>query len=210
MEGARAKILDVATRLFAEKGFAGVSIRELTEAAKVNVSAISYYFGGKEGLYKEVIKDQLSWTMKVLDIVKKKVEIPPIERLRLYMQMQSDVGKKRPLLGKFVSSEMSNPTNIAGAVIIEHITIINKFTYDLIKEGIEKGDFRSELDPAYCAMSLAGILNFYFHAQQFAEKLAKYENYEGMECISSRLNGKEYINHAIDEYFYGIAKANSI
>ena len=49
---ARARLLHAALRLFAEKGFANTSTRELAAAAGVNIAAISYYFGDKAGLYR--------------------------------------------------------------------------------------------------------------------------------------------------------------
>ena len=45
------KLLRAATELFARNGYDGVSIREISEAAGVNSAMISYYFGGKRGLY---------------------------------------------------------------------------------------------------------------------------------------------------------------
>ncbi len=51
----RARLLTAAGRLFARQGFDGVSTRELAKAARVNLSAIAYHFGGKEGLYREVL-----------------------------------------------------------------------------------------------------------------------------------------------------------
>ncbi|MDO4795122.1 MAG: CerR family C-terminal domain-containing protein [Brachymonas sp.] len=49
---ARARLLKEAVRLFAEQGFARTSTRTIAQAAGVNISAISYYFGDKEGLYR--------------------------------------------------------------------------------------------------------------------------------------------------------------
>ena len=57
-QDAREKLLVAGTELFAKKGFAGVSIRELAIAAGVNSALISYHFGGKEGLYEAVITAQ--------------------------------------------------------------------------------------------------------------------------------------------------------
>jgi AcrR family transcriptional regulator len=54
---ARTRLLDASLRLFAERGFAKTSTREIANAAKVNISSISYYFGDKAGLYKEVFND---------------------------------------------------------------------------------------------------------------------------------------------------------
>lgn len=48
-------IVDVATKLFAKNGFDGTSTREICKQAGVNISLISYYFGGKEGLYKNIV-----------------------------------------------------------------------------------------------------------------------------------------------------------
>ena len=48
---ARQNLLACALRLFAEKGFARTSTREIALAAHANIGAISYYFGDKAGLY---------------------------------------------------------------------------------------------------------------------------------------------------------------
>ena len=50
------RLLDAAERLFAEKGFAEVSIRELVAAADVNVAAVNYHFQGKDKLFQEVVR----------------------------------------------------------------------------------------------------------------------------------------------------------
>lgn len=56
-EGAREKILKVAAKLFADRGLDGVSVRDISREAEVNVSLVSYYFGGKEGLYVTIIEE---------------------------------------------------------------------------------------------------------------------------------------------------------
>ena len=48
---ARHRLLHAALRLFARKGFAKTSTREIAREAGVNISAISYYFNDKNGLY---------------------------------------------------------------------------------------------------------------------------------------------------------------
>ena len=53
--GAAERLLAAGARLFAERGYADVSTRALTQTADVNLSAITYHFGGKEGLYRAVI-----------------------------------------------------------------------------------------------------------------------------------------------------------
>jgi TetR/AcrR family transcriptional regulator, regulator of cefoperazone and chloramphenicol sensitivity len=54
-ERARTRLIAEAARIFAEKGYAAASTREICVAASLNVAAIHYHFGGKEGLYREVL-----------------------------------------------------------------------------------------------------------------------------------------------------------
>lgn len=56
----REKILHIAHGLFAEKGFNGVSVREIAKEADVNIAAINYHFGNKETLYGETIRSSSS------------------------------------------------------------------------------------------------------------------------------------------------------
>ena len=51
----RRRILDTALEVFAAEGYEGASTRLLAERAGVNLPAIQYYFGSKEGLYRAVI-----------------------------------------------------------------------------------------------------------------------------------------------------------
>jgi AcrR family transcriptional regulator len=50
----RERILDVAEQLFAHRGFHGVSVRDITGAAGVDVALANYYFGSKGGLLEAV------------------------------------------------------------------------------------------------------------------------------------------------------------
>ncbi|TMR88526.1 TetR/AcrR family transcriptional regulator [Nonomuraea basaltis] len=50
-ERTKARILQAALEEFAAKGFAGARVSEIAARAGVNKQLISYYFGGKEGLY---------------------------------------------------------------------------------------------------------------------------------------------------------------
>ena len=53
------RILDSAERLFAEYGFAGVSLRTIIADAKVNLAAIHYHYRSKEALFDAVILRRL-------------------------------------------------------------------------------------------------------------------------------------------------------
>ncbi len=48
-------LLSAAKSLFAKHGYHGTSVKELADHAGVNVSLVSYHFGGKEGLYRNCV-----------------------------------------------------------------------------------------------------------------------------------------------------------
>ena len=56
-EDTRRRILEAALHLFAAQGYEGTSTRQIAEGAVVNLPAIQYYFGNKEGLYRAIIDD---------------------------------------------------------------------------------------------------------------------------------------------------------
>ena len=55
-QATRDYIIGVATDLFGQYGYRGVTVRQLTLAAKVNLSAITYHFGGKDELYRMTVE----------------------------------------------------------------------------------------------------------------------------------------------------------
>jgi AcrR family transcriptional regulator len=56
----RERLLATAERLFAERGYAATSVRQITDAAGANLGAVNYHFRSKENLYKEVFARRVS------------------------------------------------------------------------------------------------------------------------------------------------------
>lgn len=54
-QSTRMIVLEAAGQIFAERGFAEATSKEICERAGANSAAVNYYFGGKEGLYEEVL-----------------------------------------------------------------------------------------------------------------------------------------------------------
>jgi AcrR family transcriptional regulator len=77
------KILDAAEELFAEHGFAATSMRAITTAADVNLAAVNYHFGSKEGLFIAVLRRRFdvinAERLRMLDTAVRKAGDRPIE-----------------------------------------------------------------------------------------------------------------------------------
>jgi len=55
MQDMKQEIIGIATRLFAERGFDGVTVRDICAKAQVSVAMVNYHFKNKEGLYRECL-----------------------------------------------------------------------------------------------------------------------------------------------------------
>ncbi len=53
------RILGAAEELFAQFGFTGTSLRQVTSRADVNIAAVNYHFGSKENLVNEVFRRRM-------------------------------------------------------------------------------------------------------------------------------------------------------
>ena len=73
ISAAREKIMQAAVKLFAVNGLDGTSTRDIAKGSGLNISLISYYFGGKVGLYKTVIREHMQSFKDQADLVMSKV-----------------------------------------------------------------------------------------------------------------------------------------
>jgi AcrR family transcriptional regulator len=77
----RKRVIEAAEKLFALRGIEGVSIRDITQAADVNLAAINYHFGTKNALAAEVFKKTIeplnAQRLKLLDGIEKKAGVRP-------------------------------------------------------------------------------------------------------------------------------------
>jgi AcrR family transcriptional regulator len=79
---AKARIFGSATSLFARKGFAQVTTREIAKNADANLSLINYYYGGKVGILKEIVNECYDKYFAAIRDSDEKAASPQ-ERLRL-------------------------------------------------------------------------------------------------------------------------------
>ena len=156
----RNKLIFIATRLFAERGLNGVSIRELSKAAGVSISMISYYFGGKEGLYSSVLQGQFSGFDHIDEI--NKADSEALEKIEAYIRWIIVRHRDNPYLLRFYTSELTNPTQFFSLIVQPAIGKVIQILVQIIEEGILKNKFRKDLNPVDTVLAMAGMVNYYF------------------------------------------------
>ena len=103
VEGTRDSLIKAAIDVFSAKGFEGGSVREITQAAKANQAAINYHFGGKEGLYREVLKAsvQAFAELSPLDVNRLAAMDGP-QAVEAFIRTQLKALNRRDQLGRFL------------------------------------------------------------------------------------------------------------
>lgn len=190
----RAALVATATPLFAEKGYNGVSVRALATASGVNLSMISYYFGGKEGLYAAVLNEQFTTLKRVAEI--KTMEADPLRKFELYVRATVARYRKNPYLLRFYTSELTNPTPCFETIVKPAIKGVVQILLETFSEGLSHEQFREGLDPTDTVLALAGMINFYFLLEPATAELVDH----------APERDEELIRHIMDIFTRGILK----
>lgn len=123
----RERLLDEAEKLFALKGFDGVSVREITARAGAHLSAINYHFGSKKNLYLSVFEERwIPRAKRVADRVNSMDQATTsaeevIRTLAEGFLTGFNNEKERQVHQQLIHREMNQPTE-ALAMIAEKVT----------------------------------------------------------------------------------------
>ena len=97
IDSTKDRILAAAEELFARTGVARTSLRAITALARVNLAAVNYHFGSKEGLVEEVYRRRLE----------------PLNRARLANLEQLERRRRKPTLEEILEAFMSPVASLA-------------------------------------------------------------------------------------------------
>lgn len=107
-EKSKERILKSATKLFACKGYNGVGIREICKDANANICMVSYFWGGKEGLYKGIIENLSDWQMEYIkqfvDVSIEPSDLPKDEQIKLLYEITDNFVEA--LYGGYISDDL--------------------------------------------------------------------------------------------------------
>lgn len=173
-------ILLAAEKLFSEKGFSGTSTREISAAANVNISMISYYFGSKEKLFENIfeyrMKEGIDFAFNVLE----KKDINSWEKLMLIIDRYVERVKTLKSFYLILQREQISQKNPA---IVQFLKKSKKgfldMYVDIVNEGIDSGIFKSKPDMEFLHSTISGTLFTAMNTLPFyKEFFPEIKNYE--------------------------------
>ena len=181
----RGKLMEVGTQLFAERGLNGVSIRELSHAAGASISMVSYYFGGKEGLYSAVLQEQFACFDQIEEIMRQ--QAGPVAMIEAYLRWTIHRHRNNPHLLRFYTSELTNPTPYFSSIVSPAIGKVIRILVKIVEEGVRQGAFRREIHAANAALVLAGMVNYFFLSTLATEDLISHSPEQDEELVHQYL-----------------------
>ena len=96
-EATQRRLLQAAEQLFAVRGFAGATMREVAKAARANVAATHYHFGSKEGLVLEMLRQRIApinaERLRMLDKAKNEAEGKPLKPTVIFEALLLPLGR---------------------------------------------------------------------------------------------------------------------
>jgi len=168
--GTKHKIFMAAAQLFFERGYNGVSIREICEKTGVSKPTLYYYFGNKEGIYKALVDAGTSLGAnkfrEILDM-----NVPVKQKLIEIVKISFHQTSEYPEFVKFFQSLFIITERLP---FLDNIMEVAKkrrrILANLIQEGINNGEFGASANPNLACEFFVGAISHFVWKQLTSEK----------------------------------------
>ncbi|MFI7194030.1 TetR/AcrR family transcriptional regulator [Nocardia nova] len=168
------EIIDNATRLFAEKGFAGTTLQDIASATGLTRSAMYHYVANKEELLARLVIEIAEQPAQLLHEINQRDDLDPAQRLReMAMSIARHQMQAPERFRLILLAEADLPDSVANTYRKSRRRVLKEFI-TVIDDGIRAGLFYPG-DSRTTALGIIGMLNwiaFWFHGGQDDETAA--------------------------------------
>ncbi len=190
---ARVLLLNAAKKLFAQKGLSGTSIRDIATEANLNSSMISYYFEGKEGLYKECLKEigksRLAFAQEVLTEAKTADEFKL--KLKLLIQNLFSLYTEDRDAGLIIVREYDRAHSPAEKVFKDTFLKIFELLVDYFAQAQKHKIIHKRKDPFILGSLFFGCLSSQMRMDHIKEKAYK-------RSLKESAEQKKVVEHLVE------------
>ena len=171
----RERLLSAASRLFAERGFAKVTVRDICRRARANVAAVNYHFHGKSGLYEEVLRSAIEVMRGTTEAAQRAGGgRPPAEQLETFVAifLQRVVEGRNSWIHQLMMHELSDPTPALDLVVDEVLRPRMAYLSGIIARLI--GTAEDDPRVVRCLMSVQAQIHALLLKNPIADRLVPY------------------------------------
>lgn len=155
--GGREQLLAAAVRLFAQKGYAATTVRDILRAARVTAPVLYYHFGSKEGLFRALAEEGMR-RFRAAHESALAAGGSATEKIRRLCLGHAAVRREYADLAWVVEAILSGPPDAAPGVDFHAMASDSVARFEaLVRQGIATGEFRA-IDPHHGALAILGTL----------------------------------------------------
>ena len=173
---ARAGILRVADRLFAERGLDGAKTEAIAAAAGVNKALLFYHFNSKDALFRAIMQDYLEdFHRRATAILSDRA--PARDVLLRYLSMHFDFIAARPHYPALFLRLVMTDAKLASLFTQTYLRPRARQFAALIRRGVREGSFRP-VNSTHTAISLVALIVFYFSSAPMVKGIAQIDPFD--------------------------------
>jgi AcrR family transcriptional regulator len=166
------KIIKAAIKVFAAKGYAGASMDEIAQAARLTKPMIYYHFKNKKDLYLYLLESHVErFYSRLQDILTAPRD--HLQILRMLIDYYDESLRTSPEMFQLFQRETVGNGRLLEHLTEKHFSKIQKQMAAFFREGVRAGAFRSSLNFDLCALTLPAILMFHFSQRKVIQQLSK-------------------------------------
>src|SRR6187549_484498 len=195
------QIMEAAEALFAERSFSGTSVRDIAEAADVNLAMISYYFGSKEKLMEAMFTYRGEhYKLQLQNIIRNNSLSSKQKVEKLIEEYVDRIFQKQNFHKIMVREQMTNNNGPVSKLIYELKSGNQALIKQLIQEGQKNGEFKKNVDISFLMMTLVGTVSQLMTARHFYRKMNDLESLSEEEF-------EKYIKKKLSAHLKNLFKA---
>jgi AcrR family transcriptional regulator len=156
LEDKRRQLLDAAVRVFARKGFHASRVGDIAEEAGVAHGLLYHYFKSKDQVLEAVFHENWSILLARIESVEESAE-PSADQLRHIAAIVLRTWLHLPDVVRVVIQEFGRSPELAER--IGELTLPIDAIQRVIARGIERGEFRQDIDPVFAATVVYGSID---------------------------------------------------
>ena len=153
------RILEGATKVFAEAGYSGASVDEIAKAANVNKATIYYHVGDKEALYVRVLHEVIGQTAAGI-AGRMNSSMTPAEKLATYVSGIAQTVASYPPLPPVMMRAVESGGQILSPEVAADLMMIFGILLEILEQGAREGVFIKS-NPFIIYLMIIGAVAFH-------------------------------------------------
>ncbi|CAN5807656.1 TetR family transcriptional regulator [soil metagenome] len=165
------QIISKAEELFATKGYEATTVRDIADAAGVNLAMISYYFGSKEKLLEALFQERMNTTKHRIETIVKTETLSPFQKIEIIVdEYINRVAEKQAFYKIMLCEQVINKNTVVMKLLKDLKLVYAALISGVIEEGQRTRVFKKDIDVVMMLTTMTGtVTNMLVNKEYYRE-----------------------------------------